>query len=395
MNVKIIGIGAAGNKAAIKAVEERVVSENDILLMNTAFQDIPIAYKGRSLLFGPTTFGGGCGKERNRSKELICKCIENNNPDTFAQALNQLISPGDLVVIVTSTEGGTGSGSAPILASYISDVLGVRPQLVAFTGTEDDLRGLQNTLDFFKDCSEYCTNCVIQAISNKKFMSEASNNKLKAEQFANIDFVNRIRVLQGSMLRESSQNIDEMDHMKLVTTNGYMSIASETTQEAIENTSQFDELCKKMIDSSKSLSTGGDRCIRLGIILIVSEEDRDNIDWNFTYIKNQFAEIGEVFLHVQESLDETRQIIAIMCGMEMPIKFVTATYEKFKSRMSNSAKQTNFASTMASIDTNNSVFNFDNAMSSNSNMTGSSFLKKIKNIDERSTKDKDDPLKNY
>ena len=396
MNVKIIGVGAAGNKAAIKAVEERVVREDDIILMNTTLQDIPMMYKGRSLLFGPKNFGGGCGKERNRSKEFICKCFEESDgSDTFGQTIQRLLSPDDLVVIVTSTEGGTGSGSAPLLASYISEVIGVRPQLIAFTGTEDDLRGLQNTLDFFKDCSEYCSNCIIQAISNKKFMEEAGNNKLKAEQLANTDFVSRIKVLQGSMLHESTQNIDAMDHMKLVTTAGYMSIASVTSQEAIEDVAQFNELCKKMFSSSKSLSTGSDRCVRLGIILTISEEDKDSIDWGFTNIKNQFAEIGEVFLHVQPSIDETRQIICVMCGMEMPIKFVNATYEKFKARMSKSAKQTNFASTMASIDTNNSLFDFDKPATAVPKVSNSAFLQRIKNTETSKNPNDNNPLGNY
>ena len=50
MNIKVIGIGAAGNKAAIKAVTEKVLSDNDILLMNTANQDIPVNFRNRSLM---------------------------------------------------------------------------------------------------------------------------------------------------------------------------------------------------------------------------------------------------------------------------------------------------------------------------------------------------------
>lgn len=391
MNVKVIGIGAAGNKAAICAVQDEVLRDTDILLMNTAFQDIPEMYKNRSFLFGNVSTGG-CGKERKRSQEFLSKVIEEN--DALATALNQLIAPGDLVVIVSSTEGGTGSGASPVVAAYINEVIGVRPQLIAFTGTEDDLRGIQNTLDFFKDCAELCDGVVIQAISNKKYMSEANNNKLKAEQMANKDFVNRLKVLQGSILRESSQNIDAMDHLKLVTTRGYMSIESISTQESIENVTQFNELCEKMINSSKSLSNGSDRCTRLGIILILGEEDKDAIDWNFEKIKSQFAEIGEVFLHVQPALDETRQIVTIMCGMEMPIKFVTATYEKFKSRMAKSAKETDFGKTMANINTSGLQADFDNPLAEK-NISSSSFLKKLNNKQSKTEDKSSDNIQKY
>ena len=258
MNVKIIGIGAAGNKAAIEATDMKIVRSSDIILMNTSAQDIPDIHKERSVLFSNKLSAGGCGKERNKSKEFISEFIENG--DGLAQVLNSLILPGDLPIVVTSTEGGTGSGAAPIVAAYIDEVVGVRPQLIAFTGTEDDIRGIQNTLDFFKDCANLCSDCVVQAISNKKYMSLANNNKLKAEQMANVDFVNRVKVLQGSMLRNSSQNIDAMDHLKLVTTPGYMSINNISTTEAIENVDQFNKLCEDMINSSKSLSNGSDRC---------------------------------------------------------------------------------------------------------------------------------------
>lgn len=391
MTVKVIGIGAAGNKAAICAVNNGVLRESDVLLMNTAFQDIPEMYKSRSLLFGNTTTGG-CGKERKRSQAFISEFIEKDSG--LAEAFNQLIAPGDLVVIVTSTEGGTGSGAAPIVAAYINEVIGVRPQLIAFAGTEDDLRGLQNTLDFFKDCAEMCDGIVVQAISNKKYMTMANNNKLKAEQLANMDFVNRLKVLQGVVLRESSQNIDAMDHLKLVMTEGYMSIESITTTEAIENVTQFNDLCENMLNNSKSLTTGSDRLTRLGIILTIDDDDKDNIDWTFEKIKSQFAEVGEVFLHVQSTRTEERQIIVVMCGMEMPIKFMTATYEKFKSRMSKSAKATDFAKTMASINTDALSMDMDNPLGSGKNITSSKFLDKINKKKATSTDD-DNNLGNY
>ena len=82
-----------------------------------------------------------------------------------------------------------------------------------------------------------------------------------------------------------------------------------------------------------------------------------------------------VVIDVQTSTDETRSIIVVMCGMEMPIKFVMATYEKLKSRTSKQAKSTDFAKTMAGINTENNSYNFNGL---NTTMTTSSnFLNKI------------------
>ena len=41
LKVKLIGIGAAGNKAAITAFEKGVVAEDELLLINSNLGDIP------------------------------------------------------------------------------------------------------------------------------------------------------------------------------------------------------------------------------------------------------------------------------------------------------------------------------------------------------------------
>jgi hypothetical protein len=226
--------------------------------------------------------------------------------------------------------------------------------------------------------AQMCANCTVQTISNKKFIDSANGNKLKAEQLANAEFNIRIRVMQASMIRESEQNIDSMDHLKLITTNGYMNIISYEQKEPIESIEQFNKICTKMISDSKSLPTSGDKIVRLGIIITCSDNDKDNIDWQFEKIKSTFSDVGEVFLHVQKSLDETRQIIIIESGLEMPLNFVLSTYEKFKTRSEAMAKKsTDFMSRMGSLDTSDSMLNFDNATSLNSTTSPSSFFNKI------------------
>lgn len=377
MTIKIIGIGAAGNKAAIRAVAAGVVEENDVLLLNTSTQDIDINYTRRSAIFAEKNSVGGCGKERSRSKELLLKALQNS--DSITQDLNMLINPGDLPIIVASTEGGTGSGAAPVLAAYISDVIGVRPQLIGFAGTEDDLRGLQNTIDFFKDCATMCANCTIQIISNKKFVGDANGNKLKAEILANDEFVSRLRVLQGAIIRQSDQNIDQMDHLKIVTTPGYMSIMTYETQDSIESLTQFDSICAKMIDNSRSLPTSNAKITRLGVILTVTDYEKDNIDWQYGKIKNPFEEIGEVFTHVQSPINETRQVIIVEAGLEMPTDYIMSAYTKFKARSEklNSNNSTNdFLKKIGGLQTSNSDgLDFDGAATTNTTKPSDFFSK--------------------
>ena len=45
LKIKLIGIGAAGNKAAITALKEGVIAEDELLLINSNLGDIPADYR--------------------------------------------------------------------------------------------------------------------------------------------------------------------------------------------------------------------------------------------------------------------------------------------------------------------------------------------------------------
>jgi len=58
MNIKILGLGAAGNKAAITAIEQGVVEKENVLLFNSTIRDIPENWKEISVQYTNTNRGG-------------------------------------------------------------------------------------------------------------------------------------------------------------------------------------------------------------------------------------------------------------------------------------------------------------------------------------------------
>ena len=81
MKIKLIGVGAAGNKAVIKAVEQGVVDKESILLLNSTLQDIPMQYRDKetAVCFSSKENSGGCGKEPQIAEGLIwklCKMVQ-------------------------------------------------------------------------------------------------------------------------------------------------------------------------------------------------------------------------------------------------------------------------------------------------------------------------------
>ena len=136
LNLKVIGTGAAGNKAAISLIENNNFNKDFVTLINSTPKDIPDEYKDNAFIFGSKDRLGGCGKERTIGKELFVKDLRNGvisldniaNPDTNA------------VVIVSSTEGGSGSATTPIIAKYLKEVVGIPVIIVLFFGFNTDLR---------------------------------------------------------------------------------------------------------------------------------------------------------------------------------------------------------------------------------------------------------------
>ena len=66
--------------------------------------------------------------------------------------------------------------------------------IIAFTGFEEDVRGLSNTVEFFKEIGP---NIVVQTISNASYLAKAGNNRLKAEEMANEEMADRIEIITG------------------------------------------------------------------------------------------------------------------------------------------------------------------------------------------------------
>ena len=349
MKIKLIGVGAAGNKAVIEAVEQGVVDKESILLLNSTLQDIPVQYREpkTAVCFSSKENSGGCGKEPKIAEGLIMEALQNGTVN-----LDGLMEPDDrYAVIVTSSEGGSGCGASTVIAKYLSQVLDVHVHMVVFTGFEEDARGLQNTVHYFQNLSNEYT---IEVISNKKFFK---GNKLKAEREANAEFVKKLSVLLCNNLIESDQNMDETDQIKLTTTPGFMVIEARELDK-IKSVEQFDQLCYDMIANSSSLDFEPS-AIRLGIVLNVTDKTKEYIDYTFGAIKGRVGLPYEIYTHVQ--YDKNPEYIEIIAaGLKMPEEDIDRIYKKYQEETSkiNKKKDSFFGNSQnMKFDESDEIFN--------------------------------------
>lgn len=359
MRCKLIGTGAAGNKAAITAVENNIISINDTMLVNSTLKDIPAEYKSKEGAIVHQFIGayGGCGKEREMSYDLCETSLKEDvlNLEKFLEIGTD--KEAELVIIVTSTGGGTGSGSAPLIGNYIRSVYGIAVHIFAIIGFEDDVREMRNTVDFFKEMTSSFT---VEAIKNSKYLTECNGNKIKAEKKANEDFCKKISVLMGLQIRDSEHNIDPTDLLKISTEEGYMIIETCIFKDKIKNKDQFRQAIVDLFDNSKTLDVDSHAITRLGVIINLKEESMDYIDYA-DILKDRFGVWYEKFEHIQSEINTMPEFISfIASGMKMPTEEVEAIYNNY----AESAEKVNrvadpFFSTIKekAIDPNDTKFN--------------------------------------
>lgn len=341
LNTSIIGIGAAGNKAAIQAVLDGIVPAEKVMLLNTTLKDIPEEFRSIAVNFAENSdLHGGCGKERSLSKKLLLSAMKNNDVDFD----NFLSDEDDMVTIVTSTEGGTGSGAATVVAKYFDQQLNRPVNMFALTGFEDDARGKQNTVAFFQELDE---NYTIHAISNKKF----SGSRSQAEAAANKQFSKALRVMLGQDLIDSEQNIDNTDLYKISTSPGYMVVEYAEVKEKIKNVEQFNRILVDMIDNSPTLETPiKNKMPRMALILNLNERSQEFVDSTAQEVRNRMGECFEEF--IQRQYNGKQEFIAVICaGMNMPTDEIDAIYQRYLREKEEASKnKENFFDSLRDVD---------------------------------------------
>ena len=321
LNVKVIGAGAAGGKAAIELVKSGFAIEH-ITLINSTPRDIPEEYRARSIIFGSSADTlGGCGKERDVGRKLILRDLKSGNI-----TLDNIVDPTtNVVIIVSSTEGGSGSAVTPIIAKYICEVIGVPVITVLFFGFNTDVRGMQNSIEICQDISD---NYGVIGISNAKFLEDANNNKIKAEHLANKEFCNIVRIISGQDIHAGSQNIDDTDLYKLVVTPGYMCIGS-TSLKSVKNIDMFNKTINSAIDETKLIDGFDKTAKRIGVIFDIPSSMDDVVDYNASVFSQRYGVPYEMFTHIQNESDSGK-ITWIAAGLDLPIKEVKEIFENYK-----------------------------------------------------------------
>ena len=323
LSFTVIGCGAAGNKAVIDLMGIGY-NPQKCFLVNSTVKDIPEQYRDETIIFGASSNRlGGCGKERSIGREMLLTDLKSGAID-----LDRLVDPNDqAIVLVGSTEGGSGSSSIPILAKYFKQVHGKNVICIFFFGFNDDVRGMQNSIEL---CKELSTEYTVIGISNEKFL--LNGNKFMAEKCANELFTDVIKILTGATIVPGPQMIDDTDLYKVVTTPGYM-IANTFSFSRPKTEEVYLSGLKDFLNNQGFVDPGKNPgAKRIAMIFDIPDSD-SNIDYKGTTLRQLYGEPYEFFTHMNDQSDIYR-VSYIVSGMNLPSEEIQNIYDEYIERTS-------------------------------------------------------------
>jgi hypothetical protein len=340
------GCGQGATKAMIHCIENGTLNRDECCVVNSTVKDIPENYQRDAIIMSPDQ-EAGCGKERNYAKSLMLAYLK-QNPNAIEARIPQ---SAKYVNILTTTEGASGSGASVILARWIATRIQLPVIITLICGFETDTRGLQNTIEYFKDLEG--VDYVVRTVSNKKFL-EKTNNTFVAEKMANEDISTGIKVINAFDIVDSEQNIDDTDHFKLITNPGMMFATEVTFDKKLKNSNQFDQIVSDAIDYSSSLDFTPS-ATKVGIFMNISDDNLSVIDTNFTSLKKKLCgnTIDEFFIHRQYIADKPEFVRIIASGMNLPKDELVDIYNKYKKNLNTeNSKEDDFFGAIKDMKTN-------------------------------------------
>ena len=324
LNIAVLGIGNAGGQVANIACARGF----NTFCINSSEKDLDIIDENISVfLLGNSE---GAGKDRRVAKSFVKQYYKDLlKTEDFIGFINNI----DVVFIVSSTGGGTGSGMSVILADILSKVyvnkifinIGILPTLT------DSIGAQRNTLEYLKEIKNL----------DKGYMLY-DNNKYKHltpdAYMSNInnEIVDALCYLRGDYSYKTKYGmIDDADMFKLLTVPGMINISyyENFMEKDMDDKVMLDTFIPKIMKINGTCQIDKDRIIkRMGVIVNLSEDLSRYYSSGMEDFKSNVGEPLEVFEHYYLKEDESipNRLGVILSGLSIPDDRIQIVVQRIK-----------------------------------------------------------------
>lgn len=338
LKVGVIGIGNAGNQVAEIATRAGFPS----LALNTSVSDTETLQDVHSIIIGDQK---GSGKDRATAKGFA---KEHLNDLLNKEEMLNLLEDLEVLAIVSSTGGGTGSGMAPVMSEIISKIypairvltIGITPSL------KESIAAQQNTIEYLQEVRKN-PNRVYALYDNE----QAKGNLREVLTSVNSQVVNTLSVIRGDYQKLTPLNsIDDKDMLKIISTPGRLAVASITGfQEKDIDDKSIEERLLEEIKSNAEVEFELDKIVRrFGIIVNLNDKLFKTINIDLPIVKEYVGEPIEGFEHVAVDENGKHSVHVLFAGLSIPddrIMKITQRIEQAMEALSNTKESSILDST--------------------------------------------------
>lgn len=310
LDVGIIGLGNAGSQVAALAYEKLGIN---VLAINSSEKDLQtIPNSIPHFLIGDSK---GAGKERSIAKKFLKESImQLINDEDASKIFNK-----EVLFIVSSTGGGTGSGTSLLLTNIIEEVYpNTKVILVGILPTLKEALSTQlNSIAYMKELYNSLDGVTYMLYDNDKLTKVPSTVMM---QIINETIVNDIDVIRGTyQLPTRFSSIDEKDMFNVITTRGRISIASlRNINEKDLDEVTIEDLIIQQFKTNAHCELQRDKIVhRTGVISNLSDRLNEKFDSHLPKVQEFIGVPVEEFEHVVVNSDRhlPNSVFLIVAGL--------------------------------------------------------------------------------
>lgn len=284
-SIKVIGCGGAGTNT-IDRLLEMGIEGGDVIALNTDALHLLYSHAPTKVLIGASITGGvGAGN----NPEVGEQCAESD-----IEKLAEILNGADMVFVTCGLGGGTGTGSAPVVAEVAKDIQALTIGVVTLPFSVEGKIRAANALRGLRKLRKYADTIIV--IPNDRLLEVAPNLPLNAAfKVADELLANSVKGITELVTKPGLVNLDFADVRTIMKNGGTAMIGlgsstreSNAEQRAKESVSKA--LKSPLLDTDVSSARGA-------LINIMGSKDMT------------LEEAEEIVRAVAESVDPNAEII--------------------------------------------------------------------------------------
>ena len=315
LKIGVIGIGNTGNQVAALAKERLNVP---VIAINSSEKDLETVPDTipKKLIKDKDGLSNGAGKDRLLAKKYLKDSVMNIIKD---EEVLKLVTPLDVVFIVSSTGGGTGSGTAPMLYKILSSILhDVKIILVGVLPVNNEaLSAHVNTLQYLEELYTVLENPTYMLYDNDKLADLPSYQIMEKVNNEIVSDIDVIRCTYNYTTKYDS--IDDMDEMRLISFPGRLVVSRlENFKEKDCDNATIEEMLIDNIKRNCHVEAQRDKKIMSsGVITNLSQKLTEEFNNNIPKVREFIGDPLHAFNHiyVNENRDQPNNVFLIMSGL--------------------------------------------------------------------------------